>query len=382
MTASRTAAFLSVVILAAGAPALAAADYADLFRQAQAAKARDDFAAAERLAGQALAERPDSTEALFLLGQMRAFRDDFVGARSALARARALVPADLDIRLMYARVLGWSGESAAASAEVDFILAADPQNAEAREMKSRLAAAPAERPAPPPAYLWRIDVGGSRSAFSVLDRKDWREGAVRVQRKIGAGAAHGEVLSSNRFADTQTGFLLGGSYKFNERFDGYLEGGGAPGGTFLPRRVIGGGGSVKLPTEAWTGTTLVTLDARQKHYTTGNVEGIEPGLQQYLFGGRVWLTGKWLNLIDARDKRSDGWLARADWQVLDALRIHGTVTIAPDSDNGTVADVHTVSAGAVVSLTPWLDLRADVTQEDRKNSYVRNIFAAGFSYRF
>ena len=130
------------------------------------------------------------------------------------------------------------------------------------------------------------------------------------------------------------------------------------------------------------GTTVATLDVRQKHYTTGNVEGIEPGVQYYLFGGRAWLTGKWLNLIDARDRHSDGWLARADWQVLDSLRLHGTVAIAPDSDNGTVADVHTVSAGAVIALTPQLDLRADVTQEDRKNSYVRNIFAAGFSYRF
>ncbi len=131
------------------------------------------------------------------------------------------------------------------------------------------------------------------------------------------------------------------------------------------------------------GPTIIKLDLAQKNYASGDIRNIDPGLQQYLFNGRTWLTGRWINTYDLTpSKRLPGWSLRADWQALDSLRLFGGIASAAETESG--ASVTTLSryAGAILDVTSGLGLNFAFTRDNRKAAYIRDVFSGGLSLRF
>ncbi len=107
---------------------------APLAAQTQAADsawARGDFAAARVGYEQALHDNPGSVRALYRLGILASWAGQLDSALALLADAREVEPADPDVRLAEARILGWASRNGPALSKYDSLLAEHPDNREA-----------------------------------------------------------------------------------------------------------------------------------------------------------------------------------------------------------------------------------------------------------
>lgn len=112
--------YLAPFIVAAVCAASAAhAQTGGAIDAARAARRAQDFAAAERAYGQALAARPGDAEILTELALVQGFQAHYDAALATILRAEAAAPNDLDIRLAKARILGWMGRYAEAGTALD-----------------------------------------------------------------------------------------------------------------------------------------------------------------------------------------------------------------------------------------------------------------------
>ncbi|MDH3595079.1 MAG: YaiO family outer membrane beta-barrel protein [Rhodospirillales bacterium] len=429
-------------VCTAGAPLEAAEDdYGRLYETARQARQDGDFKSAAAALERALAMRPNSVDALYLLGMVLAYQDRNPEALAKLRRARELDPANDDVRLGLARVLGWSGETGAAEREVSVVLERRPENSEARLLKARFAyyqghlAAAEEtlvailereaeslealelmgdvkmaagetqiardfyrraldiapnspgigrkldqsRPMP-----WRFDTGYSYSNFSRENRDDWHEGFVQLRYGITPETGLlGRVEVSHRFDEEDVVLAAGADHRLTEWLSGYLLFGGTPDADFREDWFISGGASARLwPDLGDLGATLLTLDTKRSSYDTGEVDTISPGLQQYLYAGRIWLTGRWINTFNEDNDWTTGWLARLDWQAAEELLLNIGAADAGETVAGETVDTRSYFAGVVVDLPSGRGLRFDYLYEDREGSYIRHSFGLGFSQRF
>jgi YaiO family outer membrane protein len=372
---------LAWAVLSAGPPIKAAEDdFGRYYEQAREARQAGDFETAAEELERALAVRPDSIDALYLLGMVEAYRKRYPDALARLRRARDLDPANDDVRLGLARVLSWSGDHVAAEWEVSVVLDRRPDNAEAQMLKARLVyyqgglgeaearlGAILERDPGNLAALelmgdvksaggdaaaardfyrkagdlapdspeiarkleasrstpWRIDTGANLSSFTRQERDDWYEGFVQLRRELTAATGLTARIEVNRrFRLTDLHLAAGADHKFNDWLTGNILFGGTPAADFRERWVLSGGAAARLwPGGEQFGATLLTVDGKRSNYDTGDVDTLSPGLQQYLFAGRLWLTGRWINTFSETNDRTGGWLGRLDWQASDAFRL-------------------------------------------------------------
>lgn len=430
--------------LIAGPPGPAAAnpvDYAGHYETAIEARQAGDFALAVAELEAALTLRPDSVEALHLLGTVLAFEGRYDEALQRLARARTLDPDNLDVELAEARVLSWSGDYAAAGRAVSTILTARPDNLEARLLAARiafyqgglakaeqhLAAVLAREPRNGAALLllgdvkraggapdaardayeqaaeidpastavqerleqtrtrpWRLDLGGNYSSFSREDRQDWTEGFLQLRREIGGRSGlYGRIDGAERFDQRDLQLTAGADHRVNDWLSGYAAAGGTPSADFLPRWMVSAGGSARLRTGDETlGATVLTFDYRHSDYDTGGVDSLSPGVAQHFLDGRIWVTGRWINTFNEDNDWTSGWLVRLDWQARDDLGLHAGLANAPETVLGETIDTFSYFAGVVYRLSAERSLRLDYLHDDREDSYRRNSFALSFSQRF
>jgi YaiO family outer membrane protein len=407
--------FGAIMLLVATGWGAMAADFETLVRDALTARAAGDFVAAETGLKAALDVRPDDREALLHLGLVQGFQGRHDEALATVRRGLAVAPGDFDLRLAAARIKGWMGRHGEAAADVEALLADFPGNPEALNLRGRLALyrgnaaaakaafAEALRVAPGDAEAkkgmadaetvpsatgkgGRIALGYSHSTFSRSANRDWREaeadGAFDLDDDM---RLLGRAQVSHRFGLTDT-YLKGGvERRVGPNVRVRLQAGATPDADFLARWTIEAGATARLSQGGGlVGPTEGFADLKHSHYATGDVHTADPGLQQYLFDGRAWLTARWLNSFDAEagNKRAAGWSLRADWQALDDVRLFGGRADAPETESGATVKTWSGFAGIVFGLTPDVDLTVSYSHDNRKNTYIRDVVSATVGYRF
>lgn len=418
------------------------------------------FSEAEALYRDVLKRRPRDVDVLVAAGLVTAFQGQarFADARRDFERALALAPSSLDATLGLARLDLYAGDLSSAEERVAQLLAKQPGNVEARTLNARiiLARGDAERAEaafreistqeprdadiltglgdalraqlrdeealtayrtaaaidPASAEIrqrlnlrsrprWRLDVDGAYSDLTD-GQKPWREASLRLARQLTARTTlTGGLEASERFGKRDMLIDARADHRWTEAFTSYLRLGGTPAADFRPRFLTELGGSARL-TPGWgvIGATVATFDIGFARYPTAEVRTANPGLQQYFFDGRFWLTAKLIGTL-SRDmdqerlrqpgespgqkdgtKRMGGFYLRADLQVAERLRLFVGHADAPDASDGRVFETRSFFGGAELALDDRISLRLSLARENRKNSYDRTTINVGTTMRF
>lgn len=415
------AGLMALFLSAVANVSIAAVDARQLYIEALRAQEDGNFRVAEEKLAAAADLAPADTAILLRLALVRGYLRDYTAALDAVDRGLAVEPSNVDLQLVRARILGWAGRHAEALRAIDGVIAAQPDNAEAYTIRGRTeyyrgrldaassAFAEALRIDPDNAEArdgladvadareasrtrdggqvptWRIDTGYLYSQLSPPAAADWNEGFIRIERAWPRGTAVNLRLDeSNRFDTAETSVGIGVTQRFSSAWHGYLEGSVAPDGNFLPRSMLAMGGSLRVREGGDTlGGTVLTVDLRHRHYATGDIQNVDPGITQYAFGGRFWVAAKWINALDREaDRRLTGWYGRADWQVVPAFRIFAGASAAPETESGLTVDTQSWFGGLAIDLTSNLGLNLHLAREDRENSYSRDVYGLGLTLRF
>ena len=415
-----------------------------LYDQAVAARNRGDFAGAiDKLEAARRIDR-NNLEVLTLLGMVYGFAGRYDDAEKVLEQAHRQAPKDGDIVLALARIKAYRHDFAGAERDVQSVLKAQPRNGDALALSGRLAyyqgalpraeqqfrAALAENPNDLESLLGLGDVkaaqGDQAGARALYDRAhalapDSPDVAERLARKDGPAAprfrldsllswshfarrpvqpwyesfnqlthhvvpgtdVHGRADVSKRFGTIDAYYEAGVDQRFGEAVSGYLYGGGTPNAHFRERWTVLGGGSVRLSKGGDTiGGTLLTLDAKDSLYRTGFVRMASPGLQQYFFSGRVWLTGKQISSWVAGGHYLGGYFTRADWMVIDTVTVYGGYARAPETENNVTAQTKSAFGGVAWDVSPAVTLHLDYVHDDRQNGYIRHAVTFGAGVKF
>ena len=286
-------------------------------------------------------------------------------------RATLQLAADYeDARIGLARVHQRRGNRSAALAELDRVSAS---NAEAIELRAALAM-PARAAS---AHRWQMDLDGSYS--DVRGQEDWRDLSLRLtHRATGATQVGGAIESNRRFGAKDTYGEVRLDHRASSRATLWMLAGGTPDADFRPRWQVAAGGGYKLT--GGGAATVATIEARHARYASGDIQMLNPGVEQYLPGGH-WLTGRMINVVEDGDRHS-GWLARADLMAAPRLRFFAGLADAPDVSEGVVVDTFSRFGGVVVDLNDRTTLRMSINSEDRDGGADRLEIGSGIGIRF
>ncbi len=191
------------------------------------------------------------------------------------------------------------------------------------------------------------------------------------------------VEASERFGLFDT-YLEGRiDHRFSDRVSGYAFLAGTPEADFRPELAYGGGlEATLLKSDGILSATAVGVDAYERHYPDARVVGISPGLVQYLFDGRAWLTARWINVFAEGLAHDDGFSLRGDLQATDAFRLFLGFSDAPDPENGVSVRTRSTFTGASFDVSDRVTVRGSYAHEDRSLGYDRDVFSAGVGLRF
>ncbi|RST30692.1 YaiO family outer membrane beta-barrel protein [Sphingomonas ginkgonis] len=285
----------------------------------------------------------------------------------------AAEPGNVDARVQYGYALLALGRSDAAAAAFTEVLRRAPGYADARD---GLALARRRRAEVVP--RWRLDLDAGTSA--VRGQPDWRELDGQLRYQLDARTAlTGRIEATRRFGLDDTYGEVRVDARVSPRVDLYASAGGTPGADYRPRWQLGGGLAARL-TDGGRATVL-TLDARAARYASGRVETLVPGVQQYVAGGRAWVTAQWINLF-ADGRHRSGLLGRGDVQASERLRLFAGAARAPDTSEGIVTRVTTVFGGVAATLDPRHELRLSAAHVDQSLGPSRTDLSLGLGVRF
>jgi YaiO family outer membrane protein len=353
----------------------AAPDPEQLYRDGVAARHAGESARAVSLLRQAVAAQPHNADAQLQLGLALLADGQLDEAETALRRTLEIAPDYEDARIALARIEQRRGNRAGALAVLEPV---SPTNSDAAGLRTQLSAAGEEAQASD--YRWQLDVDASHSELEG-GQPDWREGSVRLRYQATEDTAiGGSVEVASRFDNTDTYAELRLDHRLSDGTSVYVTAGGTPNADFRPEWQIGAGGSVRL-VDGKTPTSL-TLDARQAHYRAGDIQTVSPGIEQYVLGGRAWLTGRWINIFDETGDHNSGWLARGDLMATERFRLFAGIADAPDVSEGVVTDTFSIFGGAAYELSDRATLRFSLAHEDRETGSDRLQAGIGLGLRF
>ena len=358
----------SVVLLASHGPAFARAQ--STYERGVEARLAGDIQRAVELLAEAAAAEPANADAQLQLGLALLAAGRLDEAERAFNRTLELAPDYADARIALARVHQRRGDSARALAEVERV---DAANAEASELRATLLAPGSARAA----YSWQLDFDGSFS--DVRHEQDWHDLSLRLSGLAGPTSRVGIAIeSSRRFSERDTYGEIRIDHRVSARANAWLFAGGAPDADFRPRWQVGAGGAFKL-TEG-PSATVATVDARHSEYRSGDIQMLNPGIEQYFAGGH-WITARMINVSDDGHWHS-GWFGRADVMASERLRLFAGAADAPDVNEGFVVDTFSLFGGVSVDLNTRTTLRLFVNREKRDGSADRLEFGTGMGIRF
>lgn len=346
---------------------------------AQAASGYDEAIAARRagnperavsLLRPIVAASPGNADAQVQLGLGLLALDRLDEAEQAFKQALATAPNYADARVGLARIAQRRGDNAAALAELDRV---DPNYADAAALRRQLTGET-------PGAGWHFDLDGSYSALE-RGQPDWQQLSLQLRRQVTpATTLGGRVEIARRFDNTDVYGELRVDQVLADGVTAYLGVGATPGADFLPEWQVSFGGTARVRDGG--SATVLTLDAREARYAAGDVQTISPGIEQYLADGRIWLTGRWINIFDEDGDHQSGFLVRADGMATDQLRLFAGYSDAPDTSEGVVLDTRTFFGGAALQLDPRTTLRLSAAREDRETGVDRTEFSLGVGLAF
>lgn len=323
-------------------------------------------------------------ERLYSEGVAARHAGDNERAVTVLRRVASAQPDNADVHLQLGLALMAAGRLDEAEAELRRTLALAPDYADAQQALFRLderRSAPAAAGASAEAERWRLDLDGSYSALERSAQPDWREGSVQLRYQASpATAVGGGVELSRRFGETDVYAEARIEQRLSPGTSFYVSAGGTPNADFRPKWQIGAGISARV--RSGPSATVLTLDARQARYRAGDIQTVSPGIEQYVAGGRAWLTGRWINVFDENGRRHGGWLARGDVMASPRLRLFAGAADAPDVSEGVVTDTFSLFGGASVDVSRRTSLRFSIAHEDRARGADRLQASVGVGLRF
>ncbi|MDT9600679.1 YaiO family outer membrane beta-barrel protein [Sphingosinicella rhizophila] len=353
-----------------GSPAWAQ-DPADLYREGVAARYAGESEKAALLLGEVVEREPGNADAQLQLGLALLAMEKLDEAEAALQRTLAIAPDYVDARIALARVKLRQGDRSGALATLEPI---DPANPEARILRSQL------RGGDTGEGRLRLDLDLSYSALEG-SQPDWKEGAFQIRYQASPRTALGGVAElSRRFGRTDFYGEARIDHRLGQGHSFYLSFGGTPDADFRPEWQIGAGASLRI--RGGTNPTQLTMDGRQARYQAGNIQTINPGVEQYLANGRVWLTTRWINIFDENGTHESGWFVRGDVQASPIVRLFAGASDAPDTSEGVVVETFSLFGGLAFDLGKGRSLRLSLAHEDRDTGSDRLQVGLGIGTRF
>ena len=395
---------------------------------------------AEVLYNKALTHDPRNVDLLVALGMVQGYQQKFEDARLSFEKALAIAPNSLDAKIGLVRLSIWTGGTEAAAAQLQSLSSTSPDNREILGLRARVLlleghAAEAEAAfaalvaadgndvdavlglgdarraqgrekaalqayqaalvldpdsvdvqqrldAPAPKF-WRLDIDGNYSTLTG-SQPDWSEGSIALSRAFGPDTTlTARFFAATRFDHSDQQAELGIAHKFSDLFSGYAFASVTPDADFLPQYAIGGGGALLVTKGADRfGPLSATLDLKYERYSDGDVETVSPGLQQSLWSDKLVLTAKWINVFDQQQHHAGGYLVRADWSVVDRLRLFAGYSDALEPSDGIMIPTQSIFGGLSFDLNEQVTLRTNFAHEERENAYNRDVYGVGMTWRF
>jgi YaiO family outer membrane protein len=360
---------LAVAALLVSIASPASAQGQDDYARAVAARQAGDPATSIALLEPLTTADPANADARLQLGLAYLASERLDDAERAFRETLAIAPDYADARIGLARVAQRRGETAAARR----LLAPVPSdNAEAAAFRAQLIGGERDTG-------WRADLDAS---YSMLEgtQPDWKEVAGALSYRSSDTTIGGRIEWLERFGLSDVFGELRLDQRLSERATGYVAIGATPDADFRPEWQLGLGGSLRVRDGG--DATVLTLDARQARYRVGDIQTVNPGIEQYLGDGRYWLTARWINIFDERGTHRMGYLLRGDAQASEGLRLFAGLSDAPDPDQGVVIDTFSLFGGAAVAIGSRSELRASIAHEDRSIGADRTQVSLGLGWRF
>jgi YaiO family outer membrane protein len=231
-----------------------------------------DLPAATQAFDQALVLAPQNVEALVEKASVLMSQRDFSAARESLARANRVAPDSTDVQLAWGRYYHYQEKDREAREYVQRVLAREPGNKDAQELKSQLVL-------PQPVEV-RIGYVHDNFSFAFPGNMGYLSvGYIGDRWRLA-----GRYERWRRFAENvnRGGFAV--SRQLRKRLT--LRGGvmWAPGATVLPRQDYTGG--MSYAASPW----VLGADYRHLRFTSANVHILSPSFEYY-FKKPFWLTG-------------------------------------------------------------------------------------------
>lgn len=338
-----------------------------------------EAAVAARLAGAPLravellepivAAEPDNADARLQLGLALLALERLDEAERAFREVLALAPDYTDAGLGLARIAQRRGDLAAARG---IVAGLDPSNAEVAALSRQLRAAPVRR--------WRLDADGSYSDLGG-GRADWYEGLVQFRYRASARTVYqGRIDAARRFGLNDVYGEIGVERRLSDKATISIVAGGTPHADFRPRWLLAAGASVKI-TEGGNATVL-TLAAQQASYRFEDVQMLNPGIEQYLADGRLWITARSINILDGNGDYRAGYLVRGDGLVTDRLRLYAGYSDAPDTSQGVVIDTRSIFGGISYDANERTTVRLSIAHDDRYSGIRQWQIGTGVGWAF
>ncbi len=222
---------------------------------------------------------------------------------------------------------------------------------------------------------WGLDIHTSRSALSG-GLPDWSEARIAVSRSLGDRWNGALAVEATERFDNDDIYVEVRLDRRLRRGGVYASLGGAPDADYRPESSLGLGGQIRL-----TDRLSATLDGSAARYATGRVTTLQPGAIIEVVPDRLQLAARWIIVRDETGDDRQGYSIQSRWQIVNRLGLRLGYAAAPESSEGFTVDVTAWNVGADVSLTDRLVLRLGAVSEDR-GAYDRQEGSVGLGLRF
>ena len=222
---------------------------------------------------------------------------------------------------------------------------------------------------------WGLDIHTSRSALSG-GLPDWSEARIAVSRSLGDRWNGALAVEATERFDNHDTYVEARLDRRLRRGGVYASLGGAPDADYRPEASLGLGGQIRL-----TDRLSATLDGSAARYAAGRVTTLQPGAIVEVVPDRLQLAARWIIVRDETGDDRQGYSIQSRWQIVNRLGLRLGYAAAPESSEGFTVDVTAWNVGADVSLTDRLVLRLGAVSEDR-GAYDRQEGSVGLGLRF
>ncbi|QDM40606.1 YaiO family outer membrane beta-barrel protein [Altererythrobacter sp. TH136] len=297
-------------------------------------------------------------------------------ARRLLMAWLADHPNDADAMLQLAYADLALGNVDAAEAGFEAVLRQAPDYTDARD---GLAAVSARRASPAPEARGSVIVEGSLSDLGGGAR-GWSEVAADIETAISPRTTIGaRAAYYRRFAREDVELV--GRISLHPSDDVWLRAfvGGTPNADFRPEVAVGGGIDWRV---THGNATVLTLDASYQRFPLQDVITVNPGVVQYLAGGKAWLTLRGIGTVADGGPLEVGALARGDFVPASGWRVFAGASNGPDTDLGVVTRVKALFGGVEAPLSPRFGVTGSLAREWRDGPLDRTEFRLGLKARF